>query len=55
MILVCVVLELGQKSVPGREFESRDMFINSLGVLTGIVIGLFASRIGQVSSRNSAD
>ena len=36
MILLGVALEFGQKLVPGRAFEVRDMFINGFGVLTGI-------------------
>jgi VanZ family protein len=52
MILLGVALEFGQKLVPGREFEIRDMFINGVGVLTGIAIGIFSRRIlPEVSSR----
>jgi hypothetical protein len=40
MILLGVALEFGQKLVPGRAFEVRDMFINGFGVLTGIAIGI---------------
>jgi VanZ family protein len=47
MILLGVALELGQKLVPGRGFEIRDIFINGAGVLTGIAIGLL--RVGQTS------
>jgi VanZ family protein len=46
MILLGIALEFGQKLVPGRAFEIRDMFINGFGVLTGIVIGIL-SRRGQ--------
>ena len=42
MILLGVALESGQKLVPGREFEIRDMFINGAGVLTGIAIGILS-------------
>ena len=44
MILLGVALEFGQKLVPGRAFEIRDMFINGFGVLTGIVIGILSRR-----------
>jgi len=55
MILLGIALEFGQKLIPGRSCESRDMFINSLGVLTGILIGLLASRTRQVSPRVPTD
>jgi len=45
MILLGVALEFGQKLVPGRAFEIRDMFINGFGVLTGIAIGTLSRRI----------
>ncbi len=45
MILLGVALEFGQKLVPGRAFEIRDMFINGFGVLTGIAIGILSRRI----------
>ena len=45
MILLGVTLEFGQKLVPGREFEVRDMFINGAGVLTGISIGILSRRM----------
>jgi VanZ family protein len=44
MILLGVALEFGQKLVPGRAFEIRDMFINGFGVLTGIAIGIVSRR-----------
>src|ERR1035438_1020528 len=43
MILLGVALEFGQKLVPGRAFEVRDMFINGFGVLSGIAIGMLRS------------
>jgi VanZ family protein len=49
-ILLGVVLEFGQKLVPGRGFEIRDMFINGAGVLTGFVIGILGRRIVPVLS-----
>jgi VanZ family protein len=45
MILLGVALEFGQKLIPGREFEIRDMFINGFGVLTGVAIGILSRRI----------
>jgi VanZ family protein len=45
MILLGVALEFGQKLVPGRAYEIRDMFINGAGVLTGIAIGILGRRI----------
>jgi len=45
MILLGVGLEFGQKLVPGRECEIRDMFINGFGVLSGTAIGLLSRRI----------
>ena len=45
MILLGVILEFGQKLVPGRNFEVRDMFINGFGVLTGMAIGILSRRI----------
>jgi VanZ family protein len=50
MILLGVTLEFGQKLVPGREFEIRDMFINGAGVLTGFTIGLLSRRIVPIVS-----
>jgi VanZ family protein len=47
MILLGVALEFGQKVVPGRAFEIRDMFINGAGVLTGIAIGIPTRRVSQ--------
>ena len=52
MILLSVALEFGQKLVPGRAFEIRDMFINGFGVLTGIVIGILSRRIVPAVSNN---
>lgn len=49
-ILLGVALEFGQKLVPGRGFEIRDMFINGAGVLTGFVIGILGRRIVPVLS-----
>jgi VanZ family protein len=45
MILLGVALEFGQKLVPGRSCEIRDMVINEVGVLTGIAIGMLSRRI----------
>ncbi len=45
MILLGVALEFGQKLVPGRSCEIRDMVINGVGVLTGIAIGILGRRI----------
>jgi hypothetical protein len=60
MILLGVALEFGQKAVPGRSCEIRDMCINGGGVLTGIAIGIASRRIiaaggsfRQVASWNS--
>ena len=50
MILLGVALEFGQKLVPGRAFEIRDMFINGFGVLTGIAIGILNRRIVPAES-----
>jgi VanZ family protein len=50
MILLGVALEFGQKLVPGREFEIRDMCINGAGVLTGLAIGILSRRIFPVFS-----
>jgi VanZ family protein len=50
MILLGVALEFGQKLVPGRAFEIRDMFINGAGVLTGIAIGIPTRRVLQTPS-----
>jgi VanZ family protein len=44
-ILLGVALEFGQRLIPGRSFEVRDMFINGAGVLTGIAIGILSRRI----------
>jgi VanZ family protein len=52
IILLGVALEFGQKLVPGRGFEVRDMFINGAGVLTGMVIGIFSRHIGPAVSRS---
>jgi VanZ family protein len=45
MILLGVALEFGQKLIPGRSFEVRDMFINGAGVLIGLAIGILSRRI----------
>jgi VanZ family protein len=45
MILLGIALEFGQKLVPGRAFEVRDMFINGFGVLTGIAISILSRRV----------
>ena len=45
MIMLGVALEFGQKLVPGRSCEIRDMVINGVGVLTGIAIEIFSRRI----------
>ena len=45
MILLGVALEFGQKLVPGRSFEIRDMFINGAGVLAAIAVGFLSRRI----------
>jgi VanZ family protein len=51
MILLGVALEFGQKLIPGRGFEIRDMFINGFGCLTGIAIAIFSRRfVSAVSS-----
>ena len=52
MILLGVALEFGQKLVPGREFEIRDMFINGFGVVTGIAIGILSRGIVPSVSRS---
>jgi VanZ family protein len=44
MILLGVTLEFGQKLIPGRGFEIRDMFINGFGCLTGIAIASLSRR-----------
>ena len=44
MILLGVALEFAQKLVPGRAFETRDMFINGPRVFTGIATGIVLSR-----------
>ena len=51
MVLLGVTLEYGQKLVPGRAFEVRDMYINSFGVLTGVLLGILAIRIHPVRSQ----
>lgn len=48
MVLLGVTLEFGQKLVPGRSFELRDMYINSFGVFTGVLLGILAIRIHPV-------
>jgi VanZ family protein len=50
MILLGVALEFGQKLVPGREFEIRDMFINGAGVVTGCAIGILSRRTAPAVS-----
>lgn len=45
IIVLGVVLEFGQKLVPSRGFEIRDMFINGFGVLTGMTIGILSRRL----------
>jgi VanZ family protein len=45
MILLGVTLEFGQRLVPGRSFEIRDMFINGFGVLTGLALGILSRQI----------
>ena len=51
MILLGVALEFGQRLVPGRGFEIRDMFINAAGVLAGMALGILGRRfVQEVSS-----
>jgi len=51
MILLGVALEFGQRLVPGRGFEIRDMFINAAGVLAGMALGILGRRfVPEVSS-----
>jgi VanZ family protein len=50
MILLGASLEFGQKLVPGRSCEIRDMCINGAGVLTGIAIGILSRRIITAAS-----
>jgi VanZ family protein len=50
MMLLGVALEFGQKLVPGRGFEIRDIFIDGAGVLTGFAIGILSRRIVPVVS-----
>ena len=45
MIVLGIALEFVQRLVPGRSFEFRDMLINGLGVVTGVVIGIIAARV----------
>ena len=45
MILLGVVLEFGQKRVPGRDFELRDLCINGFGCFTGTAIGILSRRL----------
>jgi VanZ family protein len=52
MILLGVALEFGQKLVPGRSCEIRDMFINGVGVLTGIAIGIPSRLIASAARRS---
>ena len=52
MILLGVALKFGQKLVPGRSCEIRDMFINGVGVLTGIAIGILSRRSVPAASRS---
>ena len=52
MILLGVALEFGQKLVPGRACEVRDMFINGAGVVTGIAIGILSRRIIPAVTRS---
>ena len=52
MILLGVSLEYGQKLVPGRSCEIRDMFINGVGVLTGIAIGIPSRCITSATRRS---
>jgi VanZ family protein len=52
MILLGVALEFGQKLVPGRSCEIRDMLINGAGVLTGIAIGILSRRNVPLASRS---
>jgi VanZ family protein len=52
MIVLGVALEFGQKLVPGRACEIRDMFINATGVITGIAIGMLSRRIASAAGRS---
>jgi VanZ family protein len=47
-------LEFGQRLVPGRGFEVRDMFINGAGVLTGMVLGICSRNIVPGESRSES-
>jgi VanZ family protein len=45
MILLGVALEFIQRLIPGRSFELADMLANTLGVMTGIVLGFAFTKL----------
>ncbi len=49
-VLLGVALEFGQKLIPGRGFEIRDMFINGAGVLSGVAIVVLSRTIVAAKS-----
>lgn len=51
MILLGVVLELGQHFSPGRTPDVADATANSLGVFSGIALGLFVTGVWERSRR----
>jgi hypothetical protein len=53
LIALGVALEFTQKLVPGRSFDWMDAAANSLGVLSGGVLGLLAARIRASRRRES--
>jgi VanZ family protein len=53
-ILLGVALEFTQELVPGRSFEFADMLANSIGVVSGGVLGVLARRIGTARERELA-
>lgn len=44
MIVLGILLEIGQRYVPGRTFSVADMAANTLGVFLGIFIGKYGNR-----------
>ena len=44
MIVLGIVLEMGQRYVPGRTFSIADIGANTLGVFLGIFIGKYRNR-----------
>ncbi len=51
MVPLGVLLEFAQIRVPGRSFDRHDMFANTLGVITGVLLAILLRAMLRFTSR----